>query len=159
MTEPEKNYITPQGARKLQKELQDLRTVERSKLVETVAWAASNGDRSENGDYIYGKRRLRQIDSRIRFLLKRLEIAEIVDPSLQKSDRVVFGGIVTILNEEGEERTFQIVGVDESEAGQGRISWKSPVAKALLRCRVGDEVRIRTPKGDETVEITKIDYR
>lgn len=154
-----KNYITPQGARKLKDELHSLLSVERPKVVETVAWAASNGDRSENADYIYGKRRLREIDKRIRFLQKRLDIAEVVDPSQQNSDKVLFGALVTVLDENENKRTYQIVGIDETDAKSGRISWNSPIGKALLQARVGDSVVLKTPKGEEDLEILKIEYK
>src|ERR1700744_6213068 len=135
-----KNYMTPGGHRRMQDELRQLLRVERPKVVETVAWAAGNGDRSENGDYIYGKKRLREIDRRIRFLTKRLESAEIIDPTQQKSDRVLFGATVTIQDEEGKERVYQIVGIDETDGKRGRISWISPIGKALLQSKVGEAV-------------------
>jgi transcription elongation factor GreB len=153
-----KNYITPAGANKLREELKQLLDVERPKIVEVVSWAAGNGDRSENGDYIYGKRRLREIDRRIRFLTKRLEIAEIVDPAQQKADRVVFGSTVSVQDEEGKKRTYSIVGIDETEIKRGRISWISPMGRALLKAKVGDTVTVRTPKGDEDLEILKISF-
>jgi transcription elongation factor GreB len=154
-----KNYITPEGHRRLLDELQRLLDKERPKIVETVAWAASNGDRSENGDYIYGKRRLREIDRRVRFLGKRLEIAEIVDPAKRsRSDQVFFGATVTYARPDGEERTVTIVGVDEVDAERGRVSWVSPIAKALLKARVGDEVALRTPSGIETIEVIAVRY-
>ncbi|KAB7738989.1 transcription elongation factor GreB [Parvibaculum sedimenti] len=154
-----KNYITRQGFERLQAELRQLKRVERPKVVETVAWAAGNGDRSENGDYIYGKKRLREIDRRMRFLGKRLEIAEVVDPARQKKrDQVFFGAIVTYENEAGEERTVRIVGVDEARSELGEISWVSPVARALLKAEVGDQVEARTPTGPETLEIVDIRY-
>ncbi|MBY0472461.1 transcription elongation factor GreB [bacterium] len=153
-----KNYITPQGAARLKEELRKLLYEDRPALVKTVAWAASNGDRSENGDYIYGKRRLREIDRRIRFLTKRLDDAEIVEPKNQKKDQVLFGATVGILDEEGNEKSYQIVGIDESDAKQGKISWISPLAKALLQARVGDTVTVTSPKGQEDFEITKITY-
>ncbi len=153
-----KNYITPGGADRMRSELQNLLHTERPKVVETVSWAASNGDRSENGDYIYGKRRLREIDRRIRFLTKRLEAAVVVDPATQKSDKVLFGATVTVTDEDGEEHTYQIVGIDETEPSRGRISWISPIGKSLLQARVGDEVSIRTPKGVQELEVVKIQY-
>lgn len=155
----EKNYITPEGLEKLKAEYHQLFHVERPKLVETVAWAASNGDRSENADYIYGKRRLREIDSRLRFLTGRLEKAEVVDPASLKGDRVVFGATVTIENEDGDTQTYQIVGEDEWDIGRGKISWKSPVARALLGKRLGDEALIRKPAGDETVTVSAIEFK
>lgn len=154
-----KNYITPGGADKLRSELKTLLNDERPELVKVIQWAASNGDRSENADYIYGKRRLREIDRRIRFLSKRLEIAEVIDPSQQKSDKVLFGASVTILDENGSSKTYCIVGVDETDVKKGHISWISPVGKALLQSQVGDTVTIHTPKGDEDWEIQKIEYK
>lgn len=153
-----KNYMTPGGADRMRSELQSLLHTERPKVVETVSWAASNGDRSENGDYIYGKRRLREIDRRIRFLTKRLEAAVVVDPATQKSDKVLFGATVTVTDEDGEEHTYQIVGIDETEPSRGRISWISPIGKSLLQARVGDEISIRTPKGVQELEVMKIQY-
>jgi transcription elongation factor GreB len=154
-----KNYITPQGLERLQDELRQLRTVERPKVVEIVSWAAGNGDRSENGDYIYGKRRLREIDRRIRFLLKRLEIAEVVDPARQKNrDQVFFGATVTYADARDQERTVRIVGIDEARFDRGEISWLSPVARALLKARTGDAVDVRTPAGVERIEVLKISY-
>lgn len=153
-----KNYITPWGAQRLRDEFKKLLDVDRPEVVKVVQWAASNGDRSENADYIYGKRRLREIDRRLRFLTKRLDAAEIVDPSVQTSDKVVFGATVTIRTEAGTEKTYRIVGVDEIDAGRGHISWISPVGKALLQSKVGDFVSVRLPKGEEEFEIIKIVY-
>ena len=154
-----KNYITPLGLQRLQDELRQLRRVERPKVVEVVSWAAGNGDRSENGDYIYGKKRLREIDRRIRFLLKRLEIAEVVEPSQQKRrDQVFFGATVIYLNERDEKRTVRLVGIDEARFDAGEISWISPVARALLKARVGDTVEVRTPTGIESLEVLAITY-
>jgi len=154
-----KNYITPDGLRRLEAEFAELQKVERPKIVETVAWAAGNGDRSENGDYIYGKRRLREIDRRLRFLRKRMEIAEVVDPARQKNhERVFFGATVTYLNERDEEKTVRIVGIDEARSEFHEISWISPVAKALLKAGEGDSVEVRTPKGIDRLEILKILY-
>ena len=151
-----RNLITLGGLERLRTELTDLRRVERPKVVETVAWAASNGDRSENGDYIYGKRRLRQIDSRIHFLTERLKIAE---PALQKNrDQVFFGATVTYADEDGPEHTVRIVGVDETGADERDVSWVAPIAKALLRARVGDLVKLQTPAGPRTVEVLEIVY-
>lgn len=152
-----KNYITPPGFQRLREELQNLLNVERPKLVETIAWAASNGDRSENADYIYGKRRLREIDRRIRFLSKRLEAAEVVDPAKQPKDKVLFGAIVKVEDEEGVSKTYQIVGVDETDAKNGKISWTSPIGKSLLQAKVGDSVILHTPKGEHELEILKIE--
>lgn len=154
-----KNYITPKGAERLRRELKDLLDVERPKLVETVAWAASLGDRSENADYIYGKRRLREIDRRIRFLTKRLEAAEVIDPNQQKSETVVFGATVTVVDESERRRVYCIVGIDETEPGAGKISWISPVGRALLKARVGDTVTFLTPKGEEDVEVVSIEFK
>ena len=154
-----RNYITPAGFRRLQAELKQLQQVERPRIVDIVAWAAGNGDRSENGDYIYGKQRLREIDRRTRFLLKRLEIAEVVDPARQTHlDRVFFGATVTYAGAEGDERTVTIVGVDEVDADNGRVSWISPIARALMTTRDGDIVELRTPHGIETIEIVEISY-
>ena len=154
-----KNYITPDGFRRMQHELKHLQQVERPKIVEIVSWAAGNGDRSENGDYIYGKQRLREIDRRLRFLAKRLEIAELVDPAQQKNrDRVFFGATVTYANATGEERTITIVGVDEVDADNGRVSWISPIARALLKAQQGDIVDLRTPHGIEPIEVVGISY-
>lgn len=150
------NYITPQGLKKLQDEFKELFHNERPKLVETVAWAAGNGDRSENGDYIYGKRRLREIDSRLKFLRDRIEAAQVVNPSEVKSESVVFGATVTILDEDDVEKTYTIVGEDEIEPDKNRISWKSPLAKALIGKKVGDDVEIKRPAGVLVAEVTKI---
>ncbi len=155
----DKNYITPAGFEKLKAEYHQLLHGERPKLVETVAWAASNGDRSENADYIYGKRRLREIDKRLGFLTKRLEAAEVVDPAVLKGVKVIFGATVTLLNEAEEAVTYQIVGEDEWDVRQGKISWKSPVAKALLGKCQGDEVKISKPQGEEFVTIEKVEFR
>jgi len=154
-----KNYITPQGLAKLKAEYHELFHVERPKIVETVAWAASNGDRSENADYIYGKRRLREIDRRLGFLGHRLELAEVVDPTQQKSAQVVFGATVTMSDDDGKIFTYQIVGEDETEAASGKISWKSPMAKALLGKKVEDEVTVHKPAGEQVFVIEKIEYK
>jgi len=153
-----KNYITPAGYKRMSEELTRLWEVERRKLVETIAWAASNGDRSENGDYIYGKRRLREIDRRIRFLSKRLDIAEIVDNTGKDTDQVYFGATVTCVDSTGAQRKVSIVGTDEVDAGRGRVSWISPIAKALLRAHAGDTVTLRTPSGPEELEIIDVRY-
>jgi transcription elongation factor GreB len=153
-----KHYITPAGRKRLSDELTRLWEVERRKLVETIAWAASNGDRSENGDYIYGKRRLREIDRRIRFLSKRLDVVEVVDNSGKDADQVFFGATVTFVDDKDEKRSVSIVGTDEVDAGRGRVSWISPIAKALLRARVGDTVTLRTPLGSEELEIVDVRY-
>ena len=154
-----KNYVTPRGFQRLQDELRQLAKIERPKVVETVSWAAGNGDRSENGDYIYGKRRLREIDRRIRFLTKRLEAAEVVDPGRQKHrDQIFFGATVTYANARGTEHTITIVGVDEADLAEHRVSWISPIARALLKARKGDVVELRTPAGAETIEVVAIRY-
>jgi transcription elongation factor GreB len=154
-----KNYVTPRGLQLLQEELRQLTRSERPKVVETVAWAAGNGDRSENGDYIYGKRRLREIDRRIRFLTKRIESAEVVYPERQKTrDQVFFGATVTYANARGEEHTITIVGIDEADLAQHRVSWISPIARALLKAREGDVVELRTPAGRDSIEVIGIHY-
>jgi transcription elongation factor GreB len=152
------NYITPAGRQRLNDELTRLWKVDRPQLVETIAWAASNGDRSENGDYIYGKRKLREIDRRIRFLSKRLDSAVVVDNAGKDHDRVYFGATVTVADESGAERTVSIVGVDELDPGRGRVSWISPIATALLKASVGDVVVLRTPRGTEKLEILAVRY-
>lgn len=154
----EKNYMTPSGLLKLKEEYSKLIHGERPKLVETVAWAASNGDRSENADYIYGKRRLREIDSRLRFLTGRIEKAEVVDPKTVTAKNIVFGATVTVENEDGEQATYQIVGADETDIKSGKISWKSPVAKALLGKKLDDEVTVKKPAGEEVLLIVQIAY-
>jgi len=155
----EKNYITPAGLAALQAEAKQLLHTERPQVVERVAWAASNGDRSENGDYLYGKRRLREIDRRVRFLTKRLQCAVVVDPSVYRgSDQVFFGATVTYADANGSLRTVTIKGVDETNSLNGEISWVSPVARALLRSRVGDSVRLDTPEGLVTLEIEDVQY-
>ncbi|WP_298289415.1 transcription elongation factor GreB [Thiomonas sp.] len=154
-----KNYLTPQGYARLRAELKELLDVERPKVVEAVSWAAKNGDRSENGDYIYGKKRLREIDRRIRFLTKRLDIAEVVDPSRQHgNDQIFFGATVRYADAQGAEHTITIVGIDETEPLQGRISWISPVARALLKAREGDSVSLPTPSGQVTLEVLEVSY-
>jgi transcription elongation factor GreB len=152
------NYITPAGHKRLNDELARLWTVDRPKLVDTIAWAASNGDRSENGDYIYGKRKLREIDRRIRFLSKHLDSAVVVDNAGRQAERVYFGATVTVVDESGAERTVTIVGVDELDPGRGRVSWISPIATALLKASVGDVVTLRTPRGTEELEIVAVRY-
>lgn len=154
-----KNYITPQGYQRIREELLHLIDNERPEVVKIVHWAASNGDRSENGDYIYGKRRLREIDRRIRFLTKRLDLAEVVDPSVhQGSDQVFFGATVTYLNGAGIEQTITIVGIDELDPLKGKISWVSPVARALTKSREGDVVTLTTPAGEDELEILRVTY-
>ena len=154
-----RNYITPAGYKRLRGELMTLLDVERPKMVETVSWAAKNGDRSENGDYLYGKKRLREIDRRIRFLTKRLDIAEVADPSLHHgSDQVFFGATVTYANGRGDERTITIKGIDEADNLQGEVSWIAPIARALLKAREGDAVQLMTPGGLETLEVIAVRY-
>lgn len=154
-----RNYITPHGHARLKAELEHLVKRERPSVVEVVAWAASNGDRSENGDYIYGKRRLREIDRRIRFLTKRLDFAEVVDPLRQgDNDQVFFGATVTLSDENGNENTYSIVGVDEADAARGRISWVSPLARALIKAREGDTVRFQSPVGLRELDILEVRY-
>ena len=154
-----KNYMTRRGYGLLKAELEQLVRTERPELVQVVSWAAKNGDRSENGDYIYGKKRLREIDRRIRFLMKRLETAVLVDPAAQENtEQVFFGATVMVCDAEGCEFTYQIVGVDEADAGQGMISWISPLARALLKAREGDTVRFASPAGPRELEIVGIRY-
>jgi transcription elongation factor GreB len=155
-----KNYITPGGYRRLQDEADHLWKTERPALVKTITWAASNGDRSENGDYIYGKKRLREIDRRVRFLRKRLELAEVVDPAQRgECDQVFFGATVTVSDASGAENTYSIVGVDEADVAAGRISWISPLARALLKLREGEVAALRTPTGITELEVMDISYR
>jgi transcription elongation factor GreB len=154
-----KNYITPQGYQRIREELLQLIDTERPEVVKIVHWAASNGDRSENGDYIYGKRRLREIDRRIRFLTKRLDLAEVVDPSIHHgSDQVFFGATVTYLNATGSEQSITIVGIDELDPLKGKISWVSPVARALTKSREGDVITLTTPAGVDELEILSVTY-
>jgi len=154
-----RNYMTPGGYRRLREELMALLDVERPKMVETVSWAAKNGDRSENGVYLYGKKRLREIDRRIRFLTRRLDIAEVADPSLHHgSDQIFFGARVTYANEQGEQRTVTIKGVDEADSLAGEVSWISPIARALLKAREGDEVSLVTPGGTQRIEVVEVSY-
>lgn len=154
-----KNYITPAGYQRLRDELLGLIDDERPRIVEVVSWAAKNGDRSENGDYLYGKKRLREIDRRIRFLTRRLEIAEVADPAVHHgSDQVFFGATVTYANSQGDQRTITILGIDEADNLAGQVSWISPVARALLKARVGDDVRLQTPGGVETLELLAVQY-
>lgn len=154
-----KHYMTPAGAKRLQKELQDLKHRERPEVVKVVEWAAGNGDRSENGDYIYGKRRLREIDRRIQFLAKRLETVEVVDPATVRADHVLFGATVTIRDEDDVTKTYSIVGIDEADAAHGKISWISPLANALMKAKVGDLVQFRAPRGVQEIEVIEIVYR
>ena len=154
-----RNYMTPEGYARLRAEFMELLDVERPKIVEVVSWAAKNGDRSENGDYLYGKKRLREIDRRLRFLTKRLDIAEVADPSAHHgSDQIFFGATVTYANSRGEERTITIKGIDESDSLKGEVSWISPIARALLKAREGDEVQLMTPGGVERLEILEVSY-
>jgi transcription elongation factor GreB len=154
-----KNYTTPAGFKRLQDELDQLWRVERPVLVQTITWAASNGDRSENGDYIYGKKRLREIDKRIRFLAKRLENSEVVDPALRVNcDQIFFGATVTVCGNDGNNRTFSIVGVDEADPARGLISWVSPLARALLKAREDDTVTLRLPNGIDELVVVEIAY-
>jgi transcription elongation factor GreB len=154
-----KNYITPQGYAVLRAELFELIDNERPRIVEIVHWAASNGDRSENGDYLYGKKRLREIDRRIRFLTKRLEIAEVTDPSVHHgSDQVFFGATVTYVDEADVERTVTILGIDEADSLKAEVTWVSPIARALLKAREGDVVKLVTPVGVQEVEVVEVRY-
>ncbi len=157
-----KNYITPKGFNRMKDELHVLLTKTRPDLTQVVAWAASNGDRSENADYTYGKRKLREIDRRIRFLSKRLEIAEVIDPAkvvAPKPMKVQFGATVTFQNEDGVKKTVSIVGIDEIEPAKGKISWISPLAKALMNQELGEAVTFKSPKGEEELEIVRIEYK
>jgi transcription elongation factor GreB len=153
-----KNYITPQGHARLKAEVDRLLNKERPEMVKIVAWAASNGDRSENADYQYGKRRLREIDRRVRFLTQRLDRAEVIDPARPALEQVYFGATVTYCDGKGVERTVSIVGEDEVDTARGRISWLAPVARALTKARAGDTVRLRTPGGEEALEVTEVRY-
>lgn len=153
-----KNYITPHGAEKLKAELRHLRDVERPEVVRVVSWAAGNGDRSENADYIYGKRRLREIDKRIHYLTERLSLIEIVEPEKQKASTVFFGATVIVENAEGLRKTISIVGVDETDIFRNRVSWLSPIGKALLKKSKGDVAVFETPGGTEELEILEIKY-
>ena len=154
-----KNYITPAGYARLRSELLTLLDDERPKVVEIVSWAAKNGDRSENGDYLYGKKRLREIDRRIRFLTKRLDIAEVADPALHHgNDQIFFGATVTYADDQGDERTITIKGVDEADNLAGEVSWVSPIARALLKAREGDEVTLVTPMGPQRIEVLSVRY-
>ncbi|HMB76152.1 MAG TPA: transcription elongation factor GreB [Kiloniellaceae bacterium] len=158
----EKNYVTPRGLRLLREELDQLRKVERPKVVEVVSWAAGNGDRSENGDYIYGKKRLREIDRRLRYLLKRIENAEPVDPARQNRAKVFFGATVTFVAADADldapEERLRIVGVDEALSTKGTVSWRAPIARALMKAEAGDLVTVRTPEGAKEIEVISIAY-
>lgn len=153
------NYITPRGHQKLVDELEQLLRVERPEVTKLVQWAASNGDRSENADYLYGKKRLREIDRRVRFLSQRLDAAVVVDPTNITSDKVQFGATLEVSDEEGNIRKYSIVGVDEVDTARGRISWQSPIGKSLLGKEEGDEVLVKIPAGEVTLEIVKINYQ
>lgn len=154
-----RNYMTPGGYASLRIELLDLIDVERPKVVDVVHWAASNGDRSENGDYHYGKKRLREIDRRIRFLTKRLEIAEIIDPSVHHgNDQIFFGATVTYSDENGTDSTVTIRGIDEADSARGEVSWVSPIARTLLKARVGDLLKLVTPGGTKQIEVLDVRY-
>ena len=154
-----RNYLTPQGYARLRQELMDLLDIERPKIVEIVSWAAKNGDRSENGDYLYGKKRLREIDRRIRFLSKRLDLAEVVDPSVHHgSDQAFFGACVTYVNAQGQQHQVTIKGVDEADSLAGEVSWVAPIARALIKAKVGDEVSLQTPGGVERLEVLEVRY-
>jgi transcription elongation factor GreB len=157
-----RNYMTPGGFARMKAELEQLVQTERPQLVTTVAWAAGNGDRSENGDYIYGKKRLREIDRRIRFLIRRLDAAEVVDPCARRdddsADQVFFGATVTVCDARGIERTISIVGVDEIDTARGYVSWISPIARALIKAREGDSVILRTPSGAEEIDVVAVRY-
>ena len=154
-----KNYMTPSGFKKLEDELRFLKTKERPEVTQTVSWAAGNGDRSENGDYIYGKKKLRQIDKRIEFLVKQIDSADVVDPLETKSDKICFGATVKIEDEEGVEKKFSIVGLQESDIAKEKISWKSPLGSALLGKVVGDVAIYKTPRGEKEAEILEIIYK
>ncbi|MGQ0511374.1 MAG: transcription elongation factor GreB [Betaproteobacteria bacterium] len=155
---PGRNYLTPAGFARMKAELRQLVEVERPEVVRTVSWAASNGDRSENGDYLYGKKRLREIDRRVRFLIKRLENAEVVQSAGRDSDQVFFGATVSLRSAAHGERNVTIVGADEADPGRGRVSWHSPIARALIKAREGDTVTLRSPAGDEELEILDVRY-
>lgn len=154
-----KNYMTPAGHKKLVDELEQLLRIERPEVTRLVQWAASNGDRSENADYLYGKRRLREIDRRIRFLTSRLDAAQVVDPVKTLSQKIQFGATVELLDEEGLTKCFTIVGVDEVDTSRGHISWQSPIGKGLIGKSVGDEVVVKVPSGEVTFEVAMIEYR
>ena len=154
-----KNYMTPEGFARLREELMTLMRKERPEVVQVVSWAAANGDRSENGDYLYGKKRLREIDRRIRFLTKRLEIAEVTDPAAHHgSDQVFFGATVRYADAQGAEREITILGIDEADSARGQVSWIAPIARALLKAREGDEVKLQTPAGLQTIEVLQVRY-
>ena len=154
-----KHYVTPKGLASLKSELKELASIERPKIVKVVSWAAGNGDRSENGDYIYGKRRLREIDWRVRYLIKRIENAQVVEPAMQQNNhRIFFGATVDYYHQDGTLNTIKIVGIDEADINQQTVSYNSPIAKALLKSQVGDEVLLQTPQGLVTLEVMSIKY-
>lgn len=159
MTLKEKNYITPGGMKRLQDEYNYLKKIERPKVCDVVAWAASLGDRSENADYQYGKKRLREIDRRMRFLAKRIDIAVVIDPVTVKAQKIQFGATVVLEDEEGNERSFSIVGVDETDSPKGKISWKSPIGSSLLGKEEGDSVLVKAPGGEKEYEVISFCYR
>lgn len=154
-----KNYMTPGGHAKMKAELEHLTKVERPEVTRIVSWAASNGDRSENGDYLYGKRRLREIDRRTRYLIKRLDEAEVIDPATRDTDQIFFGATVTVENQKGESRTIAIVGLDETDPNRGYVSWISPIARVLTKHREGDSVSLPTLGGIEQLEIISVEYK
>ena len=154
-----KNYMTPGGHGRLKAELEQLTTVERPEVTRVVSWAASNGDRSENGDYLYGKKRLREIDRRMRYLIKRLDAAEVIDPATRDTEQIYFGATVTVVNKRGEERTVSIVGLDEVDPQRGYVSWVSPIARVLTKNHEGDVVMLPTPAGLEELEILSVEYK
>jgi len=158
MSDNFKNYITPAGQIKLVDEFNNLSTIERPEILKVISWAAGNGDRSENADYIYGKRRLRQIDSRLRFLKKRLDAAVVVDPTKIKSEDIKFGATVSVIDDDGNEKAYRIVGIDEIELDKNKISWQSPIGRNLLGKEKGDQTRVRTPNGTIELTISNIIY-
>ena len=158
MPEPRPRYITPGGFARIRSEYEQLFAKERPKLVETIAWAAANGDRSENGDYIYGRKRLREIDRRLQHLSRIMKEARVVDPASQATDQVRFGATIEIADEEDERRTLTIVGDDEADAGEGRVGWNAPITRALVGARVGDERVVHLPAGEKSYEVLRIDY-
>jgi transcription elongation factor GreB len=153
-----KNYMTPGGHKRMKAELEHLSNVERPEVTRVVSWAASNGDRSENGDYLYGKKRLREIDRRMRYLIKRLDNAEVIDPATRDTEQIFFGATVEVENQRGDTRTIAIVGLDEVDAARGYVSWVSPIARALTKHEAGDTVQLPTPSGVETLEILSVQY-
>jgi transcription elongation factor GreB len=158
MAQPPPRFITPEGLARIRGEYDELFGVERPKLVETIAWAAANGDRSENGDYIYGRKKLREIDRRLGYLAKVMKAAKVVDPASQSTDQVRFGATVELVDEDDARRTLTIVGDDEADASRGRIAWSAPLARALIGARVGDERIVRLPAGEKSYEVIAIRY-